>query len=363
MNATTVGVDLAKNLFEVALADGEGRIGERKRLSRGQFLRFFANRSRCRIVMEACGSAHHWARTLAACGHEPRLLPAQYVRAYVKRNKTDRADAAALIEAARSGEIRPVPVKSIEQQLIQQLHRLRSQWMRTRTARINGLRGLLREFGIVIARGAERGLAEIRTALALADNGLPELLRPLIAELLGEIEALEQRSTSIEQQLSELTRADPVVQALMRIPGIGLLSATAYARRSSTSSAFLRDGTSAAGLGSPRASTPPGSAADWGASASAAMSTCARCWCTARAPYSTPASPPTSVGDPSIGCALGSSPPSAAAATTKPPSLSPTSSRASSGRPGRISGRSTAIGPHGRVPPETPCIPPLFGCT
>ncbi|MGH8252366.1 MAG: IS110 family transposase [Steroidobacteraceae bacterium] len=225
MNATTVAVDLAKNVFEVALADDAWRIRERHRLSRGKFARFFANRARCRIVMEACGSAHHWARTLSAQGHDPLLLPAQYVRAYVKRNKTDRADASALIEAVRSSEIRPVPVKSIEQQLIQQLHRLRSQWMRTRTARINGLRGILREFGIVIARGAQRGLAEIRAALA--DNALPDALRPAVAELLTEIDALERRSASIEQQLRELTREDPIVQVLMRIPGIGLLTATA----------------------------------------------------------------------------------------------------------------------------------------
>lgn len=225
MNATTVAVDLAKNVFEVALADETWRIRERHRLSRGKFARFFVNRPRCRIVMEACGSAHHWARTLSAHGHEPVLLPAQYVRAYVKRNKTDRADTGALIEAVRSSEIRPVPVKSIEQQLIQQLHRLRSQWMRTRTARINGLRGILREFGIVIARGAPRGLVEIRAALA--KHRLPEALQPALAATLTEIEALEQRSTAIERQLRALTREDPIVQALMRIPGIGLLTATA----------------------------------------------------------------------------------------------------------------------------------------
>jgi transposase len=113
MNSTTVAVDLAKNVFE--LADADGRISERQRLNRARFAAF-VNRTPCRVVMEACGSAHYWARRIAACGHEVRLLPAQYVRAYVKRNKTDRADAAALIEAVRCADIRPVPVKALEQQ-------------------------------------------------------------------------------------------------------------------------------------------------------------------------------------------------------------------------------------------------------
>jgi transposase len=116
MNSTTVAVDLAKNVFELAVADADWRISERQRLNRARFAAFFVNRTPCRVVMEACGSAHYWARRIAACGHEVRLLPAQYVRAYVKRNKTDRADAAALIEAVRCADIRPVPVKALEQQ-------------------------------------------------------------------------------------------------------------------------------------------------------------------------------------------------------------------------------------------------------
>jgi transposase len=114
MNATTVAVDLAKHRFELAFADEQWHILERRRVTRAAFSRFFANRPACRIVMEACGSAHHWARTLSSQGHEIILLPAQYVRAYVRRNKTDAADASALIEAARSSEIRPVPIKSVK---------------------------------------------------------------------------------------------------------------------------------------------------------------------------------------------------------------------------------------------------------
>lgn len=227
MNATTVGVDLAKNRFELAIADVQHHIQRRERLSRAQFQRFFANHPASLVVMEACGSAHHWARTLMRLGHQVRMVPAQYVRAYVKRNKTDAADAAALIEAGRCAEIRCVPVKTVEHQLILQLHRMRAQWMGTRTARINQLRGCLREFGIAVPSGAARGLAQIREQLALADNGLPHALRPMIAEILQEIAELKQRCRAAEGQLRRLTGEDPVVRSLLQVPGIGLLSATA----------------------------------------------------------------------------------------------------------------------------------------
>ena len=140
MNATAafpvVGVDLSKNVFELAIADREWRIVERARLTRSQFERWFANRAVGLVVMESCGSAHHWGRWLTGMGIEVRLLPAQYVRAYVKRNKTDAADAAALVQALRDADIRPVRIKSVEQQALQALHRSRSLWMATRTSRI-----------------------------------------------------------------------------------------------------------------------------------------------------------------------------------------------------------------------------------
>ena len=129
MNATTVAVDLAKSVFQIAVADDQWRIVETQRLTRTQFERWFANRSVSLVIMEACGSAHHWARWLNGLGIAVRLLPAQYVRAYVRRNKTDATDAAALLEAARAADIRPVRVKSVEQQALQGLHRIRSLWM------------------------------------------------------------------------------------------------------------------------------------------------------------------------------------------------------------------------------------------
>jgi transposase len=227
MNATTVGVDLAKNVFEIALADERGHIVERQRLNRARFDRFFVNRPPCRIVMEACGSAHHHARRLGSQGHEVVLLPAQYARAYVRRNKTDAADAAALIEAARCPEIRPVPIKSVDQQALQQLHRLRSQWMATRTRRLNFLRGCLREFGISIPAGAQRAIQVVRDALAAQHPAVPPLLHSSLLEVLDEISSLEQRGKHIDGELARLSEHDPIVERLLKIPGVGPLTATA----------------------------------------------------------------------------------------------------------------------------------------
>ena len=176
MDANTVAVDLAKSVFQVAVADASWRVVETPRLSRGQFERWFLNRRVGLVVMEACGSAHHWARWLNGLGIEVRLLPAQYVRAYVRRNKTDATDAVALLEAARASDLRPVRVKSVEQQALQGLHRIRSLWMGTRTSRINALRGFCREFGIAIPQGARTGLEALSRVLADPASAVPELV-------------------------------------------------------------------------------------------------------------------------------------------------------------------------------------------
>jgi len=231
MNATAalpvVGIDLAKNVFELAVADRDWRVVERARLSRAQFERWFANRSVGQVVMEACGSAHHWGRWFEQHGIAARLLPARYVRAYVKRNKTDAADAAALLEAARASDIVPVRIKSVEQQALQALHRCRSLWMSTRTSRINALRGFCREFGITIAAGSRLGLEQIGRVLADPKAALPELLRPTLRELLEEIRLLETRIGQLERQLALLARQAPACTQLLTVPGIGLLTATA----------------------------------------------------------------------------------------------------------------------------------------
>jgi transposase len=160
MDATTIGVDLAKTVFELALANAAWRLIGRKRLTRPQFERFLATHPAIHVVMEACGTAHHWARVARAHGHHVTLLPPQYVRPYVRRNKTDRTDAEALLEAVRSGQIAPVTVKTVAQQELLALHRVRAEWMATRTARLNAMRGLLQEHGLSIARGARTALAD-----------------------------------------------------------------------------------------------------------------------------------------------------------------------------------------------------------
>ena len=227
MHSTTVAVDLAKNVFELAVADAAGRIVDRQRLNRVRFSSFFVQRAPCRVLMEACGSAHYWARRIAEHGHSVQLLPAQYVRQYVRRNKTDRADAAALIEAARCADIQAVPVKSLEQQQVLALHRLRSQWMGTRQRYLNTLRGLLREFGIAIPLGARVVRSHIAQHLAQSRRDLPAALRPLLEQMLADVDQLEQLTDQIERQIACLTHTDPVVQQLRQIPGVGLLTSTA----------------------------------------------------------------------------------------------------------------------------------------
>lgn len=225
--APVVGVDLSKNVFQLAVAYDAWRVVATHRLTRGQFERWFANRQVGLVVMEACGSAHHWARQLTTLGIDVKLLPARYVRAYVKRNKTDAADAAALLEAARCAEIVPVRVKSVEQQALQSLHRTRSLWMATRTARINALRGFCREFGIPIAPGSRVGLEQIARILADPHSAIPQLLRPTMQLLVEEIRLLEARIDALERQLAAAARQSAACTTLLSVPGIGLLTATA----------------------------------------------------------------------------------------------------------------------------------------
>ena len=239
MDATTVAVDLAKSVFQLAIADRNWRIVHKARLSRAQFHHWFDNRQVGLVIMEACGSAHHWARALQARGIEVRLLPPRYVRAYVKRNKTDAADAAALLEAVRCADIVPVRIKSIEQQCLQGLHRVRSGWMATRTARINALRGLCREFGLPVAVGAGAGIKQIRTMVS--DEQLPQSLRYTLQQLLQEVRDLEQRIAELEQQLSHIARHSAPCQNLLSVPGIGLLTATALVAATGGSSSHFRD--------------------------------------------------------------------------------------------------------------------------
>ena len=201
MQHTTIAVDLAKSVFQVAVSHHTGRVDEEHRLTRARFLRFFAQRPAATVLLEACGSAHHWARTLEQLGHTVQLLPPHETRRYVRRNKTDRADAKALLEAARNEEIHPVPVKSVSQQAVASLHRVRTTWVRTRTARLNTLRGLLREFGVTIPVGARHVVPQVRALVEDAEASVPMALRPSLAALCDEIRTLEQRIHGLEREL------------------------------------------------------------------------------------------------------------------------------------------------------------------
>jgi transposase len=227
MKNTLVGVDLAKTFFEIAVSEQSGRVSRRLRRRRDGFLSFFAQLPPATVVMEACGSAHFWAREIQKLGHEPVLLPPQHVRPYVLRNKTDATDAKGLLEAYRNDDIRPVPIKTPTQQLLGSLHRLRSAWLAERTARINTLRGLLREQGIVIPLGARHAVPLAWAAIEDADSALPDALRPFLAEVCHEIRDLERRIQSCQSQLEALAQQLPAVKRLLTVPGIGLLSATA----------------------------------------------------------------------------------------------------------------------------------------
>jgi transposase len=177
--------------------------------------------------MEACGSAHYWGRRIEAAGHRVLLLPPHAVRPYITRNKTDRTDAKGILEALRNDDIKPVPVKSEEQQALTALHRIRSGWMATRTARINTVRGVLRELGLVISMGAGKVVPRNQDLLGDADAALTLPLRDALAALCSEIHELEQRIRAIERDLRAHTRRSPLVRRLMSVPGVGLLSGTA----------------------------------------------------------------------------------------------------------------------------------------
>lgn len=177
--------------------------------------------------MEACGSAHYWARKLRELGHTVVLLPPHQVRPYVTRNKTDRTDAKGILETYRNADIRPVPVKSVSQQVLVSLHRFRSGWIASRTAQINTLRGLLRELGFVIPTGMEKVLPQVRAFIGDADSDIPDSLRPVLAMACDEIEALGESLKATERQLEALAQQTPVVERLRSTPGIGLITATA----------------------------------------------------------------------------------------------------------------------------------------
>ena len=227
MNDRTIAVDLAKNVFEIGISERPGHVNETCRLSRGKFLKFSVDQEPTRVVMEACGSSHYWGREIEKLGHEVKLISPQYVTPYVQRNKNDGTDVKALLEADRNSDIHAVPIKTVAQQQLTGLHRLRSGWMETRTSRINMLRGLLREFGFVIPVGAHRLVPSVMGLVEDADVDIPSVLREMFYQVCEEIRELEARKRSLEEELLALAQQTPDVERLQSIPGIGLLTAMA----------------------------------------------------------------------------------------------------------------------------------------
>jgi transposase len=226
---TTIGLDLAKNIFQVHGVDETGTVVVVKRLRRNQVIGFFAGLPACLIGMEACATAHHWARELAAVGHAVRLMPPQYVKAYVKRNKNDAADAAAICEAVKRPSMRFVPVKTIEQQSALLMHRARDLLIRQRTMLVNALRGHMAEFGLVEAQGLHKVAGLIAIVTDERDGRLPDMARQALMMITDQISDLQTRISALETQVLAWHRDNPVSQRLATIPGIGPIIATAIA--------------------------------------------------------------------------------------------------------------------------------------
>lgn len=226
-NATVVGVDIAKAVFELAVLETPDGVIRHRRLPRSSFLSFFEKLPAATVVMEACGSAHYWGREIEALGHKVELLPPHQVRPYVTRNKTDRTDARGMLEARRNPDLHPVPIKTVAQQVLGTVHRFRSGWISSRTAQVNTLRGLLRELGFFIPTGVEKVVPQVRLMIEDADSRVPDSLRSMLAHACDEIESLDERIKQAERQLEALAEATPLVERIRSIPGIGLITGTA----------------------------------------------------------------------------------------------------------------------------------------
>ena len=227
MNITTLGIDIAKNLFQLHGVERQGKCVLEKRLRREELTHFIANIPACIIIMEACSGAQHWARQFKQLGHEVKLISPQYVKPYVKRHKNDKNDAAAIVEAGTRPSMNFVPLKDKEQQDIQGLHRIRSRLVAERTALVNQTRGLLAEYGIIIAQGIHHLRRELPCILAEDDNELTPLGREMFADLYEQLKALDKKIADYEHRLEQVFKASEPCQRIASVPGVGLLTATA----------------------------------------------------------------------------------------------------------------------------------------
>jgi transposase len=227
MKLTTIGMDLAKNVFQVHGSDARGKPVLKKQLKRAQVLPFFANLTPSLIGMEACGSAHYWARKLQAMGHTVKLIAPQYVKPFVKRNKSDAADAEAICEAVTRPNMPTVPIKNASQQAILSVHRARQGFVKARTAQANQIRGLLAEFGIAIPQGISHIAKRVPEIIEDGENDLPGSFRLLIQRLVDHLKVLDRQVGELELEIQIWHRENEACQKLAKIPGIGPMTASA----------------------------------------------------------------------------------------------------------------------------------------
>lgn len=249
MEITTLGIDLAKSVFQVHGVDAEGRTVLKKKLRRNAVIEFLQGLPHCLVGMEACATAHYWAREIAALGHDVRLIPPAYVKPYVKRQKNDAADAEAICEAVTRPNMRFVPIKTPEQQGVMVMHRTRELLIRQRTMMLNALRSHLAEFGIIAAKGPQN-LKQLIADLRAGDHAdLPEIARTTLLGFADQLEALKAEIRAIDRRLLAWFRENEVCQRLSTIPGVGVITATAMVATVPDPNAFASGRQFAAFLG------------------------------------------------------------------------------------------------------------------
>ncbi len=248
MQITTIGLDLAKHWFQVHGIDAAGKPAVKRRLRRSEVVEFFKGLEPCLVGMEACATAHHWARQLIALGHEVKLMPPAYVKAYVKRNKNDAADAEAICEAVTRPSMRFVPIKDVDQQSVLMLHRARALLIRQRTMLVNALRAHMAEFGIIAPQGL-RNVEQLIDAISDARTALPELARSILQLVVAQLNDTAARVRLLEARLAKWHRANAVSRLLASVPGVGIMGASAIAATVTDPSLFRSGREFAAWLG------------------------------------------------------------------------------------------------------------------
>jgi len=239
MQITTIGLDIAKTIFHLFAVNRTGKLVKKKQLKRKQVLAYMARLEPCLIVMEACGGANYWARELIALGHQVKLIAPQYVKPFVKGNKNDYNDAEAIAEAAQRPSMRFVPIKSVEQQDVQNLHRRRERLKKDRTALVNQVRGLLAEYGVVIPKGVAAVCRELPLILEDAGNGLTVMAREVFADLLQELYTLNQHISHCEQRIKAVNQENEMCRRLDEVLGIGPITASALYASAGDGSDFV----------------------------------------------------------------------------------------------------------------------------